>query len=178
MKKNNKMTIAIWGSIGVFLIVGLVIVTAAQAGEITVKYKIVAPITKIEFFPVPDMKGHAIGSLERNGVAIYENGETAAYQSLIMFDSIKGQGGSWSGYSILTFADGSKTFEKFQGTEPEVKGKKIIKGTGDFIKGTGRFEGIKGKSSIAGKYVTPYTKDKTKGDIVVHVISSYTLPKK
>jgi hypothetical protein len=178
MTKNNKMTIANLGCICIFLIEALLIVTAAQAGEITVKYKIVASITKIEFLPVPDMKGHVIGALERNGVVIYENGETAAYQSMIMFDSIKGQEASWSGYSILTFADGSKTFEKSQGTEPEVKGKKIIKGTGDFIKGTGRFEGIKGKTSFAGKYVTPYTRDKTKGDIVVDVISIYTLPKK
>jgi hypothetical protein len=40
------------------------------------------------------------------------------------------------------------------------------------------YEGIKGKVSFSGKYVTPYTKDKTKGDMVVEVISTYTLPKK
>ena len=176
--KKNKVTTTILGCICILLIAALVIVPAAQAEEKTVKYKIVATITKIEIFSVPDMKEHVIGALERNGVAIYENGETAAYRSLIMFDSIKGQGATWSGYSILTFADGSKTFEKSQGTEPEVKGKKIIKGTGDYIKGTGRFEGVKGKTSFAGKYVTPYTKDKTKGDIVVDVTSTYTLPKK
>lgn len=77
--RKNKMTITILGCIGIFLITALILVPAAQAGEITSKHKIVAPITKIEVIPVPDVKGHVVGVLERRGVAIYENGETAAY---------------------------------------------------------------------------------------------------
>ena len=69
-----------------------------------------------------------------------------------------------------------KAMAKVKGTVPEVKGKKIIKGTGDYIKGTGRYKGIKGKLSFSGKYVTPYTKDTTKGDMVIEVTSTYTLP--
>lgn len=51
----------------------------AQAGEKTVKYKFTGPIIKREVVLVPDVKGHAIGVLERRGVAIYVNGEVAAY---------------------------------------------------------------------------------------------------
>lgn len=176
--KKNKMTFAILGCIGVFLIAALILVPAAKAGEITSKHKIAAPITKMEVIPVPDVEGHVIGVLERRGVAIYENGETAAYHSRLTFDSIKGGETSYSGYCDITFADGAITMTKFQGTVPVVGGKKIIKGTGDYIKGTGQFEGIKGKVSFAGHYVTPYTKDETKGDAVLEVTSTYTLPKK
>jgi len=54
----------------------------------------------------------------------------------------------------------------------------LIKGTGQYINGTGRFEGIKGEVSFNGKYVTPYTKDETKGDAVFDFTSTYTLPEK
>ncbi len=176
--KKNKMIIAILGCIGIFLITALILVPVAQAGEKTVKYKLTGPIIKIEVVPVPDVKGHAIGVLERRGVAIYENGEVAAYHTRATFDSIKGKGGSFRGYSDYTFSDGATIMSKYQGTMTMVDGKKLIKGTGENIKGTGRYEGIKGKVSFSGKYVTPYTKDKTKGDMFVEVISIYTLPKK
>ena len=174
------MKITILGCIGVFLISALILVPAAQAGEKTVKYKIVSSTTKIEVVPVPDVKGHAVGLLEKRGVAIYENDEIAAYHTRVTFDSIKGQGGLFWGYSDYTFADGSTKISKYQGTTTLPPGEKLrsFKGEGIYIKGTGRFEGIKGKLSFAGKYITPYTKDKTKGDVVLEVTSTYTLPKK
>lgn len=176
--KRKKKTGVIFGAfIGMLLMATLILVPAAQAGEKTVKFKIVAPITKMEVVPVPDVPKHAIGVLERRGVAIFENGETAAYHTRLTFDSIRGGKASFSGYSDLTFADGSTWITKFQGTAQGSK-PRLIKGTGKHIKGTGQFEGIKGKNSFSGKIVTPYTKDKTKGDIVLEVTSTYTLPKK
>ena len=62
--KKNKITIAIWSCIGIFLIATIILVPAAQAGEITSKHKIAAPITKMEVIPVPDVKGHVVGVLE------------------------------------------------------------------------------------------------------------------
>ncbi len=173
--RKSKMTIL--GCMGVFLIAALVLIPAAQAGEITSKHKIASSIFKMEVLPVPDVKGHVVGILERRGVAIYENGETAAYHSRLTFDSIKGQEGTYSGYCDISFADGSITMTKFQGTVSGTK-PRLIKGTAKYIKGTGRFEGIKGKASFSGNYVTPYTKDKSKGDVVLEVTSTYTLPKK
>ena len=173
---KNKITITIWGCIGVFLIAALMLVPAAQAGGKTVKYKIAAPITKMEVVPIPDAQGHVVGVLERRGVAIFENGETAAYRSMVMFDSFKGQA-TWSGYAELSYADGSTTVYKAQGTASGSK-PRLINGTGEYIKGTGRFEGIQGKVSSNGKVVTPYTKEATKGDAVFDNTSTYTLPKK
>jgi hypothetical protein len=176
--RKNKMTIAILGCIGIFLITALILVPAAQAGEKAVKVKLISPVTRIEVVPVPDVKGHAVGLIERRGLAIYENGEIAAYHTRAAFDSTKGKGGSFWGYSDYTFADGSTQISKYQGTMTVADGKKLMKGTGKYIKGTGRFEGIKGELSFSGKYITPYTKDKTKGDAIVEVVGTYTLPKK
>lgn len=176
--KKNKITITILGCIGFFLIVALILVPAAQAGKKTMKYKLTGPITRLEVIPVPDVKGHAIGVLERRGLAIYENGEVAAYHTRATFDAIKGKGGSFKGYSLYTFSDGSTIMSKYQGTTTMSGGKKLIKGTGKNFKGTGRYEGIKGTVSFSGAYVTPYTKDKTKGDMLIEVTSTYTLPKK
>jgi hypothetical protein len=50
-------------------------------------------------------------------------------------------------------------------------------GKGEYIKGTGRFQGIKGSSTFSGKYITPYGKE-TKGDVVMDVTGTYTLPSK
>jgi len=178
--RKNKMKITILGCISVFLIAALMLVPATQAGEKTMKYKIVSSITKLEKCPVPDVKGHAVGLLEKRGVAIYENGETAAYHTRLTFDSIKGQGGPFWGYCDYTFADGSTRILKYQGTITLPPGEKLrsFKGEGKYIKGTGRFEGIEGKVSFKGKYITPYTKDKTKGDTVIEGTSTHTLPKK
>lgn len=175
--KTSRMSIVALGFICVSLIVVMILAPAALAGEKYMKYKIASSVTKMEVVPISDIKGHIIGVMERRGVAIYENWETAAYHSQIIFDSIEGQGATFSGYANLSFADGSTSISKFTGAAPEVKGKKIIKGTGDYIKGTGRFEGIKGKLSFSGKYVTPYTEDTTKGDVVLEVTSTYNLPK-
>ena len=126
--------------------------------------------------PVPDVKGHVIGVAERRGVVIFENGETAAYHSRLTFDSTKGDGSS-KVYADWTFEDGSTIIYKCQGTVTSGK-PRLIKGTGEYIKGTGRFEGIKGKVSFNGKYVTPYTKDETKGDAIIDCHLTYTLPEK
>ncbi len=169
MRKSIVKT-TILGCIGVFLIAALILVPAAQAGEKTFKYKVCSHTTKVEMALVPDVEKHVVGLFEKKGVAIYENGEIAAYDTRGTFDSVKGQG-TWEGYCLTSFADGSTCVTKYQGTSTMVKGKKLLKGKGKYIKGTGRFEGIKGKFSLAGKYIT-------KAYSVTDVTGTYTLPKK
>jgi hypothetical protein len=164
-----------WGIIGILLIAALLLLPATQAVAKTVKYKIIAPLTKLEWIAVPDVEKHMITLYERRGVVIYENGETAAYHTRGTADIIKGLG-SFHGYSDVLHKDGSTAMFEYTGTLTLAPGDKMrtIKGEGKYIKGTGRFEGVKGK----GKYVTPYTKDGTKGDIVLDGTATYTLPKK
>jgi hypothetical protein len=92
-----------------------------------------------------------------------------------MFDMFKGTG-TWSGYPNNSYEDGSTTIAKCQGTASGTQ-PHLIKRTCEYIKGTGRFEGIKGKYSFSGKSVTPYTKDTTKGDAIFESTTA-TLPKK
>jgi len=132
----------------------------------------------VEVIPIVDVEGHMVGIYERRGVAISEDGEVAAHLSRGAFDYIKGQG-SDQGYSQLTFKDGSTTVIKYQGTATIAPGEKLplIKGKGEYIKGTSRFKGIKGNVSYSGKCVTPLTKE-TKSDLVVDSTVTYTLPSK
>jgi hypothetical protein len=168
-----------WGTIGILLIAALLLLPATQAKAKTVKYKIIAPLTRVEWIAVPDVEKHAVTLYERRGVVIFENGETAAYHTRGNADIIKGLG-SFHGYSDILYKDGSTAMFEYTGTLTLAPGEKMrtIKGEGKYIKGTGRFEGVKGKTSFNGKYVTPYTKDETKGDIVLDGTATYTVPKK
>ncbi len=177
--RKNKMKITILGCIGVFLVAALILVPAAQAGEKTVKYKYTSQLTKLEYVLLPDVKGHAVGVYERRGVAIFEN-EVAAVTIRGTFDMIK-KVGSFMSYSQFIYEDGSTTLVKSSGTKVFAPGSKLRlykKMKGEYIKGTGRFEGIKGKISATGKEITPYTKDKTKQDNWIEVTATYTLSKK
>ena len=69
--RKSKMKITILGCISVFLIAALILVPAAQAGEKTMKYKIANYTIKLEKCPVPDVKGHVVGVIEKRGAAIY-----------------------------------------------------------------------------------------------------------
>ena len=168
-----------WGIIGTLFIAALLLMPATQAEAKTVKYKIIAPLTRVEWIAVPDVERHSVVLYERRGVVLFENGETAAYCTRGTSDNIKGQG-SFHGYSDILYKDGSTQIFEYTGTLTLAPGDKLrtIKGEGKFIKGTGRFEGIKGKASFIGKYVTPYTKDQTKGDAVIDVTATYTVPSK
>jgi len=176
--RKSKMTITVWGCVCIFLIAALVIVPAAQAGGKPFKYRIINRTAKMEWGLVPDVEKHVVGVLERRGVGIFEGeifekDETAAQTAWVTFDLIKGVG-SIQGYILWTFKDGSTYIGKIQGT----KTLDTVKGTGEIFKGTGRFEGIKGRVSFSGKYVTRYTKDETKADAIMDATGTYTLPKK
>jgi hypothetical protein len=143
----------------------------------TLKYKIISYVTRMETVQVPDVENHFIALFERRGVAIFENGETATFRGWFTLDNISGQGGSFRGYSTLSFGDDSTSMIKIEGTQT---GEKLSsgKGTAEYIKGTGRFEGIKGNVTFTTKLLTPYTKDETKSDMITEATGTYTLPKK
>ena len=176
---RGKRLVAILGLLSILLIAALLLLPATQAVAKTVKFKIVAPLTRVEMIAVPDVEEHVLVLYERRGGVIFENGETAAYHTRGTSDLIKVQG-SFKGYSDILYKDGSTAMLQYTGTLTLAPGEKLptVKGEGKYIKGTGRFEGIKGKSSFTGKYVTHYTKDETKGDVVIDATATYTVPKK
>jgi len=140
------------------------------------EYQVVGYITKAEFNLVPDVEGHAIGFYERRGVAIFQNGETGAYHTTGTFDYIKGNG-KFQGYSTITYKDGSTSTSKYTGDmvrKPDQL--PTYSGKGEYTKGTGKYEGIKGNFTYDAVYVTPYDKE-NKGDALIKAKGSYTLSK-
>jgi len=141
-----------------------------------VEYQVIDYLVRVDFIPIPDVDKHAVGTYERRGVAIYKDGQTAAYHSEGTWDFVDSNG-PFTGYTTLTYKDGSTAMIKYSGNmtkEPEKLPK--YTGKGEYTKGTGKYEGIKGTVSFTGEYVTPYGKE-TKGDSIVNNKASYTLPK-
>ncbi len=101
-------------------------------------------------------------------LTFYENGEIATVSNVFTFDNTNGIGTA-QGYSIYTFEDGStqvhKWQEKWQKSSTE-------EGRYTYVRGTSRFEGIKGSGSFSGKFfesiATGYS----------DFTGTYTLPKK
>ena len=176
--KGSEMTITILVHTVFFLIVASLFVPATQALAEDMKYRATCYLTKVEAIPVGDVEGHVILVYERRGVAIFEDGECAAYLTRGTADLTKHQG-PVQGYGQLTYKDGSTNISKWEASMSISPGEKLpsFKGRGEWIKGTGKFEGIKGSFSFNGKYITPYSKE-TKGDVYFELTGTYTLPSK
>ena len=141
-----------------------------------VEYQVIDYLVRVDFIPIPDVDKHAVGTYERMGVAIYKDGQTAAYHSKGTWDFVDSNG-PFTGYATLTYKDGSTAMTKYSGNMTKESGKlPKYTGKGEYIKGTGKYEGIKGTVSFTGEYETPYSKE-TKGDSIVNNKASYTLPK-
>jgi len=179
MMRKRKVTITVLGGMGILLIAALILVPATPARAETVKFKYTTQITKMEYVPLLDVKGHIVYVYERRGVAIFEN-EVAAVTITGTGEFTKGEG-SIMGYTQIIYEDGSTTLAKFTGTKvfaPDGKLRVYKEMKGEYVNGTGRFEGIKGNLSLSGREITSYTKDETKQDNWIEVTATYTLPKK
>ena len=149
-----------------------------QATAETLNYRIFVHATKAESFPIADVEGHLIGVVVREGIIIFENGELGWVKRIQINDLIKGAG-TFNMYSTFTFQDGSTFITRSKGTtEATPQGVPSGgKGGGDIIRGTGRFQGVKGTMTTSVKLLPP-----EKGELVGKVIGEgtfiYTLPSK
>jgi len=172
MKKSKKGA-AICVVASILLVAASLLLSTIQAAAETVKYRTVAVGISFDYVEVGEVEGQplAIGLYEQKGLRMSENGETAIYKSWGQFQTMVGS----RGFGVSTFEDGSTTWIKFQhppgtpGEGGEVKFD-IYKGTFEYIGGTGRFEGIKGKGSYTAKYFPAY------GVADIEGIAEYTLP--
>ncbi len=163
-----------WSLVSIMVFVVWLIGSVTQTGAETVKSRTSTYLARIEVLPVGDVEGHIVGTFSRQGLSFYDNGEVAVYKNWGTIDFIKGNG-PFQGYSLVTFQDGSTYTIKWQGTTEG----SLYKLAGEFIKGTKRFEGIKGTFSGTGKALTPYSKEKgTLSDAYFDITSTYTLPSK
>jgi len=150
--------------------------SAIQAGAETLNYKAYTYVTKGERVPIGDVEEHTMGFQTRKAFCVFENGEVATQSMVLTNDLIKGSGSSLM-YSTLTFADGSTIMMKVQVTIETVAGSSAAKMTREIIKGTGRFEGIKGTGTTKIKYL-PVEKDEAGAKGYGEGTITYTLPSK
>ncbi len=155
-----------WVLFGILVISVWVLVSAAQAQAEDLKCKLISMITKADTNKIDDQEGHIIGIFERKGLMVHENGEIANELNRGVFDSIKGVT-KLQGYCLQTFKDGSTMMMRHQGIND--KGK-IVEASFEFIKGTGRFEGITGQGTYTGQNYESFN--------YLQFTGTYTLPQK
>ena len=162
---------------GILLISAWVLGSAIQAGAETMKCKSVQTTTKMERMEVGDEKGHLLSLQRMEGLAYCENGEIAKMRSDNVNDFMPGKGVEALGYTFFTFEDGATIIVRFR--RAVVLGQSDIgsaKSSSEIIKGTGRFEGIKGTTSGTGKNFLQ-TKEEP-GRAFTDITLTYTLPVK
>ena len=169
-KKLSRILFAI------ILISAWVFGSATSDGAETMKYKFYTWVNKGEVVPIPDVEGHTINFSMRGAFYVFENGEIATINHVGVGDTVKGSG-TFMQYVTLKFEDGSTIIIKSQGTV----GGYIAAGSGgwksEIIKGTGRFEGIKGTQSAKAKYL-PLEKGEVGPKGYGEGTITYTLPSK
>ena len=126
---------------------------------------------------VSDVPGHLIGVGDVAGVMSCDDGSIATTSTKFMTDQTKGSGKAQY-YWMVTYEDGATTWSKGINTLTSTPDGKTVRWefTGEYIMGTGRFQGIKGSESGAGKRLTP-----TPGpgaQYYIDATSTYTLPSK
>lgn len=128
--------------------------SAAQVAAETMNYKSYSYVLKAEDVPVADVEGHTVGLVIRRAFYVFENGEVATTNSVASRDLIKGAGTSVQ-YTTISFTDGSTIIIKSQGRGGGTAAAAQTSGglTSEIIKGTGRFEGIKGTQATKLKFL-------------------------
>ena len=142
----------VWILLGVLVISAWVLGSATQAGAETWKYKFYTWVVKGESVPVPDVEGHNVNLSMRGAFYIFENGEIATMTHVGVGDTVKGTG-TFMQYVTIKFEDGSTIIIKSQGTVGGYSAGGSGGWTSEIIKGTGRFEGIKGTQAAKAKYL-------------------------
>ena len=168
---------SMWVLFGILIIAAWVLGSVAQAGAETMKCKVAQTSTKDERMPVGDEQGHGLALNRMEGLAWCENGEIAKVRSDSIFDFMPGKGSQAIGYTFYTFEDGATIVVRFQRIMVTGQsGNLSAKTSSEIIKGTGRFEGIKGTSSGTGKNFPPSKEEP--GRAFSDITITYTLPPK
>jgi hypothetical protein len=161
---------SMWILLSVFIVAAFLLGSANQVMAETWNCKIMNKLTKIEGSPIPDAEGHWVGANIREGATMCDNGEMGWHKTTVIWDGIKSEG-TYSQYVTLTLLDGSTMTNYCQ--DKGIPGG--YKWEANFINGTGRFKGIKGTASGAGKFLPP-EKGEILGKAVGTVTFNFTLP--
>ena len=146
--------------------------TAVGAEKGKIAGRIVRFAPGFESASVPDVEGHTIYLLKMKGIFFSDKWGTASVILRGTADLIKGAG-TLEGYDQYTFPDGSTITSRWKGTQKGA-GAGITGGAGGeatwtYVKGTGKFAGIKGEGTSKFWIVAP-------GQTYTDFEGEYTLP--
>lgn len=160
------------------LVAGMLALAPARGLALDMKYKIINYFSKNEVKPVGDpAEGRGTAIQTRRGLCLFPKNEVGVYASSGEAEWTKGKG-TYSGESTCTFADGSSFSTKYSGKfDPLPGGLAVLQGKGEYVAGTGRYQGIKGSSTHTGRSYTPGAAD-SGSDQVIDLVGKYTLPRK
>jgi len=164
---------SMWILFSILVIATWVLGFAIQADAETMTCKFYSWVIKRERTPIGDVEGHKVLHDNRGAFCVFENGEVATFSNHVAtVDMVKGSGTIMQ-YVKLNFPDGSTIIIKSQGTIGGAAGA----WTSEIIKGTGRFEGIKGTQAAKAKYL-PVEKGEAGPKGYGEGSITYTLPSK
>jgi len=173
VESSNRILLAV-------LVLSLLLSAATTAGaqtKTTVHFKGFNYEVTSNFLPVGDpADGHFVGLSIRKGLTTFETGEVCATSDVEYVDVTKGVG-TTTGYVTDMFDDGSSCIGKVENHfSVGPNGLFVASIKAEYVKGTGRFEGIKGTVTVTAKQIKS-TKDFA-GFSEVEGTAIYTLPSK
>jgi hypothetical protein len=175
----RRKSINIWVIISILTIAAWLLgfVTSAGAQTYTMKCRVTMHLVTAHPIEVGDVPGHLLGVGDVAGVLSCDDGSIATASMKAVSDYIKGSGKAYN-YALYTYEDGSTTWAKSQYTSTTDPGGKTgsMEGTFEYLKGTGRFEGIQGGGTFTGKRLAPAPG--VGAQFYVDLSSTYTVPSK
>ena len=151
--------------------------TQAGAQTYTLKCRATGHFPKLHIIEVGDVPGHTVFVGESAGVLSCDDGSVATFSSKFMGEVTKGSGKSQT-YGLFTYEDGSTIWTKEENNitaNPDGKTGRW-EATFEYIKGTGRFEGIQGSGTYTGKRFAPVPG--VGAQFYIDSTGTYTLPSK
>jgi len=162
---------------GMLAISTLLFGAALPAGAETLNYKAYVWMNREDIGVVDDVEGHTVSLAQRGGFYVLDNGEIATIKRVSLNDSTR-EAGSSTIYETIKFADGSTIMLKGQSARSRTAGVTTASdATSEIIKGTGRFEGIKGTGRDKRKFL-PAEKGEAGSKQYGEGTLTYTLPPK
>jgi len=156
--RTKETTMRRWTTIIVTLLsMTVVLVPMTQAAD-EVAGRNVGHTQKSEMIEVGDVPGHFMGVSQSYGLSFYtkgpDKGEIIPRMWIAIFDVVKGKG-TYTGYEVKTFNDGSTLVVKGSGTQTPIDGgkKTALEGTWEVTGGTGRYAGAKGSGTFKGERI-------------------------
>ena len=155
-REKEQSTFIILTVLTLSIVLALVFGIRGQAEGETAEYKLSCYFTMAEVSPGEGAEGYTHALYEVKGLGYSEDGEAMIYSG---WTTVEIRKDSVQGYALHTWGDGSTTVSRahFNVTKSSEGKISLDEGTFEFIKGTGRFAGIKGKASFNGKPLIPHS---------------------